>query len=172
MLLQCKKCAYPNLPTQDVCGRCGNMIQSQDELAKSIQTWNGLPEPVRAEFEEKYKSAQEKHTKRPLIQKTRRWKDALTGGVALGVVGLIHGPFIIIDFVVGALMALVLNITGGGTFAGCFLFGIGYIISVILKGIISYLWGNLITLIFGLVIGICAGYFVGMALELKRSDDI
>ncbi|HLD36433.1 MAG TPA: hypothetical protein VJC37_06900 [Planctomycetota bacterium] len=172
MLLLCKKCAYPNLPTSDVCGRCGNVTQSPTELAQSIQSWNGLPEKVRMEFEQKYRSAQERYTKRPLIQRKRRLKDALLGGSILGVVGLIHGPLIIVDFVVGAVMGLILNMTGGGSFTGTFLFGLGYLISFMLKGFIGFVWGNIITLLFGLVVGICAGYFVGLALDLKRSDDL
>ncbi|MBI5777892.1 MAG: hypothetical protein HZA49_00350 [Planctomycetes bacterium] len=172
MLLLCKKCAYPNLPTGNTCGRCGNVIQSPDELAKSIHAWNGLPAQVRTEFEQKYQSAQERYTNRPIIQKARRWKDALLGGVALGVVGLIHGPLIIIDFVVGAFMGLVLNITGGGSSTGSFLFGFGYFISFILKAMMGFFWGNLITLLFGSVVGICAGYLVGMSLDIKRVDDV
>jgi len=128
MLLICKKCIYPNLPVTTVCTRCGNTIQSEEDVAKKKQLWDALPEQARKDFEQKYKSAQEEYIKRPLILRKRRWKDMLLGGVALGIVGLIHGPLIIIDFMVGAFMGLVLNVIGGGSHSGALLFGMGYFI--------------------------------------------
>jgi len=159
MLLLCKKCAYPNLPTNDICGRCGNMIQSPEELAKSTQAWKDLPEQVRMEFENKYRAAQVQSKKYRVSYKKRLAMNMLLCGVALGILTIFHnGSVIIPGVILGALIGWYLTVKEGGSFKGMMLFGAGYFISFIFHLIVGWIKNPFKGDFFGIIPIVVGGY--------------
>ena len=176
MLLLCKKCAYPNLPTNDVCGRCGNVTQSPVELAQSIQSWNELPNQVRLEFEQKYRASQLKAREYGVSYKTWLAKNVVLCGVALGILTFFHnGSIFIPGAIMGALIGWYLTAHEGGSFKVMFLFGAAYFISFIFHlvfGIVKnpFSGGDPFSL-FPIIVGGLAVFWVGRIVSQRITSE-
>ena len=192
MLLLCKKCAYPNLPTNSICGRCGNVIQSDGGLIKSTLFWNDLPLQTRNEFEQKYKESQLKYKEYLAYCRSMLIRDVFAGATILGILGFLTGSIIVSDIILGGLAGWQTNSRNGGAYWGMIFSGAAYVVSLIFKTIVGISTANYLLnclqhgggsygvgvgagmiflfIVVGLLFSLCLGYYFGKRIDIRNFD--
>lgn len=187
--MRCPQCAYPNMPAQTQCERCGAVIRSAEDAERWRQDWDRLPAGEREAFEGQYREERARFERHAEYLKRSRSIHCLVGACGSCGVSLLAYlratpmPWFLFYFFLavsgGVVAGFLLNRGNGGSFKGAGLFLAAFLIQfvVLIIHLIAVGAGDVSLgafLIFAGLPGVAGsmgfGYLFGTHLALDRTD--
>ena len=178
-MLNCPRCGLTNRPYDASCSQCRTALQDPSAARAKRLEWDALPPRLREEQElafDRMKAGTEEHLR--WLQRNRLTHvvlGALLVCLPMNMAVFFAAPWSVpVDLAIGAVAALVLNRSRGGSWIGFALFVGAGILSMILRAPLinmeAYLQGYWFFTAFAMFAIAGCGYLMGMKLDAEHHD--